>query len=125
MSRKLPFRKSVWIAVRGVCEATIAERNLRIQLIVAILVISLGAALGLTSVEWACIILTIGAVLAAEIMNTAIEAMVNLLEPKIREEARQAKDFAAGSVLVISLTAAFVGLIILGKALMRLLNESS
>ena len=81
--------------------------------------------MGLTSVEWACVILSMGLVLAAEIMNTAIEALVNLLEPQVREEARQAKDFAAGSVLVTSLTAALVGAVVLGKALIRLLNESS
>lgn len=125
MSRKLPFHKSFWIAVRGVCEATITERNLRIQLIIAIFVTSLGASMGLTSVEWACVILSMGLVLAAEIMNTAIEALVNLLEPQVREEARQAKDFAAGSVLVTSLTAALVGAVVLGKALIRLLYESS
>ncbi len=129
MTRKLiqmrsnsSFLKSVAIAIRGVVESCRNERNLKIQWAIATSVIIAGSLFHLSAIEWACITLCIGSVLTAETMNSAIESMVNLLSPEIREEARQAKDYAAGSVLLISITAVAVGAIIFGSHLFEWLR---
>lgn len=117
MRSKSSFLQSVATAARGAVEASRNERNLKIQWAIATCVIVAGFLFQLTAIEWACIALSIGGVLAAETMNSAIESMTDLLSPEIREEARQAKDFAAGSVLLISITAVTVGVIIFGSHL--------
>ncbi len=117
MRSKSSFLGSVVTAFRGTVEALRAERNLKIQWAIATCVIIAGSLFHLSAIEWACIALSIGGVLASETMNTAIESMIDLVSPEIREEARRAKDFAAGSVLLISLTAVAVGVIIFGSHL--------
>lgn len=73
--------------------------------------------LRLDLVHLAILILTIGAVLAGETINTTVEAIVDLLSPEFNERARVAKDVSAGAVLILSLTAVAVGLMILGPPL--------
>ncbi|MEW4488556.1 diacylglycerol kinase family protein [Thalassoglobus sp. JC818] len=111
------FLISLKIAIRSLFEAAATERNFRIQLAVAVAVIVAGMVLGLTTLEWIVISICIGGVLSAELINTAIESVVDLLQPDIDERARRAKDFAAGSVLVASIVAAIVGLLIFSRHL--------
>ena len=63
------------------------------------------------------LVLTIGAVLAGETINTTVESIVDLLSPDWHERAKIAKDVAAAGVLILSLTAVIVGLLILGPPL--------
>jgi diacylglycerol kinase len=93
------------------------QRNPRIHLLAAVCVIALAAWLKVSRGEWAMLMLCIGTVIAAETMNSAIEAMVDLLSPEIRPSAKAAKDAAAGAVLITALAAAVVGLLILGPPL--------
>ncbi|MGE3316213.1 MAG: diacylglycerol kinase family protein [Planctomycetaceae bacterium] len=93
------------------------QRNLRIHAAVTVAVIAFGFWLRLNARDWAVIALTIGAVLAAEIINTVVEALVDLLMPEWHERAKVAKDASAGAVLVISITAVLVGLCVLGPPL--------
>ncbi|TWT49978.1 Undecaprenol kinase [Thalassoglobus neptunius] len=111
------FLASLKIAIRSLFEAAATERNFRIQLAIAVAVIVAGLILGLTTIEWIVIAICIGGVLSAELINTAIESVVDLLQPEIDERARRAKDFAAGSVLVVSITAAVVGLLVFSRHL--------
>ncbi len=62
--------------------------------------------------EWVAIILCIGMVLATELINTAIERLVDLISPDRNPIAGQIKDIAAGAVLICAIAAAIVGLII-------------
>jgi len=102
----------VWYVVR-------TQRNARIHLAVALVVIALGLWLGLSYTQWAVIVLTIGLVLAAEAFNTVAEAAVDLATAERHPLAKIAKDVAAGAVLLMAITAVVVGLLILGPPLWR------
>lgn len=90
----------------GVSYAFCTQRNFRIHLMIGTLALSLGVFLQLSSVKMAVIGLTIGIVLAMELLNTAIEAIVDLtVQRTYHELAKVAKDCAAGAVFVVSLVA--------------------
>lgn len=88
------------------------EDNARIHAVVAFAVIVAGVWLGLSLTEWAVIMLTIGAVLAAEAVNTALENLCDRVSPGFDEHIRRAKDLAAGAVLLLAMAAVAVGLFI-------------
>jgi len=104
-------------AFSGVWHVLQTQRNARIHLSVALVVIALGLWLGLSHTEWAIIVLTIGLVLAAESFNTVAEATVDLATAEYHPLAKIAKDVAAGAVLLTAATAVIVGLLILGPPL--------
>ena len=104
-------------ACSGVWHVLRTQRNARIHLSVALVVIVLGLWLGLSRTEWAIIVLTIGLVLAAESFNTVAEAAVDLATAEYHPLAKIAKDVAAGAVLLMAITAVIVGLLILGPPL--------
>lgn len=90
----------------GVSYAFCTQRNFRIHLMIGALALSLGIFLHLSSVKMAVVGLTIGIVLAMELLNTAIEAIVDLtVQRNYHELAKIAKDCAAGAVFVVSLVA--------------------
>ena len=99
-------------AFKGVAQTIRDERSVRLQLLAAIGVVAFGAVVGLSAVEWALVALCCGSVLGAELLNTAIEHVVDLASPEWKELAGRAKDAAAGGVLVVSLAAAIVGLVV-------------
>lgn len=90
----------------------------------AALAVAVGISLDLPLRDWAVLTLTIGAVLTGELINTVVEALVDLASPEYHELAKVAKDVAAGAVLVMALTAISVGLLILGPPLWTLLMAS-
>jgi diacylglycerol kinase len=104
-------------AFSGVSHVLRTQRNARIHLLVALVVIVVGLWLGLNRTEWAIIALTIGSVLAAESLNTVAEAAVDLATSEYHPLAKIAKDVAAGAVLLMAMTAVVVGLLILGPPL--------
>ena len=85
-----------------------------------LLVIGAGFAFGITPGEWTAICLCIGLVVSAELFNTAIERLVDLVSPQRHPLAGQVKDIAAGAVLVCALAAIAVGLIIFVPYLTRI-----
>ncbi len=111
------FLTSFKYAFLGVWHVLRTQRNARIHLSVALVVIALGLWLGLSRTEWAIIVLTIGLVLAAESFNTVAEAAVDLATAEFHPLAKIAKDVAAGAVLLTAITAVIVGLLILGPPL--------
>lgn len=74
-------------------------------------------------VRWSILVLTVGGVLAAETINTTVEAIVDLLSPEWHAQAKVAKDVAAAGVLILSLTAIIIGLLILGPPLWDTLKK--
>jgi diacylglycerol kinase len=80
-------------------------------------VLLLGLWLHITRQEWAILILTIMAVWMAEFMNTALEAVVDMVMPDLHPLAKVAKDIAAAAVLVGAIGAVLIGLLILGPPL--------
>lgn len=111
-AKKPPLYKSFGYALEGIFTCIRNERNIKIHCTVAILVVIAGAVLGITPIEW-CICLTLfGLVIALELVNTAIESVVDLVTTERKPLAKIAKDTAAGAVLVAAIMAAIVGLII-------------
>ena len=97
------------------------QPNARIHLVLACLAIALGLLLRLAPAELAILALTIGFVLALEALNSAVEALVDLLQPEIHPLAAIAKDVAAGAVLLAALSAVAVALFLFLPRLWRLL----
>ena len=89
----------------GFAFALRTQRNMKIHVAAAVAAVAAGMALGIDGAAWACIALCIAAVFAAECLNTAVEAVVDLVSPEYAELARRAKDCAAGAVLVCALAA--------------------
>ncbi len=108
----------------GISYAFLTQRNFRIHVIVGALAIGLGIALGSSVVELAIIGLTIGLVLAMELINTAIESVVDLtVKQNYHDLAKIAKDCAAAAVLVAAIAAVLVaGCVLLPKAFIFLHN---
>jgi len=106
------FLKSFSYAFAGIWSGVRTQRNMKIHVAVALLVILLGAIVSLTRTEWLILIVVICAVLSLELVNTAIEAAVDLVGPEYQPLAKLAKDTAAGAVLIMAIGAAVIGLII-------------
>ncbi len=99
-------------AIRGIVETCRSERNFKIHLGCAALTVALGVWIRLPVSDWRWIVLCITLVFALELLNTAVEAMVNLLSPAYHPLAKKAKDAAAGAVLIGALFALIVGALI-------------
>lgn len=104
--------KSFRYAFNGVFLLLRYEHNAWIHTSVALCVIVAGNLIGLSSTEWLFIVVAIGTVLAAEAINSSIEALSDLVSPEYNEAIKRTKDLAAGAVLILSIAAAITGLII-------------
>ncbi|MDF1823225.1 MAG: diacylglycerol kinase family protein [Verrucomicrobiales bacterium] len=111
-------------ALRGIESVFKSERNFRIHLAVAVAVIVLGFVLKISSFEWLAIILCMGFVLVAEVLNTSIEYLADVAHPEMDPGVRRAKDAAAGGVLIASVAAASVGVIVYLPKLWEWLSKS-
>jgi len=107
-------------AGRGFYLLCLTQWNFRIHLIAGLGGICFACYFRLSAIEWLVLIAAIGLVLTAEALNTALERMVDLLEPGRHPVARDAKDLAAAGVLIASLSALIVGLILFGPRLLGL-----
>jgi undecaprenol kinase len=99
-------------AIQGILSAWKQEINLRVHALVAVLVILIGFLLSLSAIEWIVILLTIGGMLSLELLNTAVERVVDLVTIDYHPLAKQAKDTAAGAVLVYAIVSVIVGIVI-------------
>jgi diacylglycerol kinase len=99
-------------AFSGISYVFSTQRNAKIHALITILVILLGIFFKLPSIQWVAIVFSIGIVWGFECVNTAIEKLTDLASPEYHILAKVAKDCAAASVLVASITAAAIGLII-------------
>ena len=96
-------------AFNGIKQAIKTEKNLKFDLIVAVLIIIAGFLFKINYIEWIMCILSIGLVLSAEIMNTAIETVVDMFTREKNELAGKAKDISAGAVLIVAIVVAILG----------------
>ena len=109
------FFKGFRYAFAGIAHAIKGQLNIKIHLLVAALVTALGFYFRVTSTEWCVLILTITLVLSLELVNTAIENLVDLVSPNQHSLAGKIKDIAAGAVLIAAMSAAIIGIIIFYK----------
>jgi diacylglycerol kinase len=101
--------KSFQFAFNGFKTAFLKGRNFRIQIFLGITAVILGLIYKINTFEWLSLILITASVLILELINTAIESIVNIVSPEIRDEARIAKDVSAAGVLIASIAAIFIG----------------
>lgn len=104
--------KSFKYAIEGIIYAFKYEQNIIVHTLITILVIILGILLKISHYEWLICFILFGLVIATELINTSIEAIVDLICPKKDPVAKIAKDTASGAVLVFASVAAVAGLII-------------
>lgn len=88
------------------------ERNFRLHLLFALAACLLAAGLQFALQKWMILLLTIGLVMTAEALNSAIESLVDLIEPERHPLAGKAKDIAAGAVLIAALVSVMIGLLL-------------
>lgn len=111
------FIRSFGYAIEGFRTAVATERNIKVQLFVGVLAVVAGVVLRIDALSWVLVLFCIGLVLFAELVNTSIEAIVDLATQDLHPLAKRAKDIAAASVFTLSITAAVVGIIVFARAL--------
>jgi diacylglycerol kinase len=111
------FFQSFAFALQGIWSAFADQRNLKVQLAVAIVVVAAGFYVAITPFEWCIILLCIALVIGLELLNSAIESLVDLVTMERNPLAGKIKDIAAGAVLTVSIISLIIGVIIFRKYL--------
>lgn len=114
------FKKSFHFAWMGILYAMHSDQNVVIHFIVALIVILLSIMLGLSSFEMAIIGLTMIIVISTEMLNTAIEKVVDLIIQEHHTDAKIAKDVASGMVLITAIGAIIIGILIFLPHILKL-----
>lgn len=112
-----PFIQSFRFAANGIRLAVAGQRNMKIHIAAALGVTVGGIYYTISNTEWCLVLLAIGLVMTAELLNSSIESLVDLMEPRQHPLAGKAKDIAAGGVLVACVSAAGIGLLVFIKYL--------
>ena len=110
--KKDPLYKSFGYAFQGIFNTIRTERNIKIHCAAAILVTIFGIWLQISKTEWMICFILFGLILALELVNTAVEATVDLFTEERTPLAKKAKDAAAGAVLIVAIFAAVIGILI-------------
>ena len=111
------FIRSFGYAIEGFLTAVKTERNINVMLVAGVLTVIAGFVVGLDVPSWCIVAICCGLVIHGELCNTAIEAVVDLATDEFHPLAKRAKDIAAASVYVLSITAAIVGILVFARAL--------
>jgi diacylglycerol kinase len=112
MKTKHSLLKSFGFAFEGLKAEITKGRNFRIQIAAGLIATILGFILKLSPEEWLDLVIIITLVLVLELVNTSIEALVDLASPEIQEKAKLAKDVAAATVLVASVGSVAIGVLV-------------
>ena len=112
------FRKSFHFAMQGFRTAVATERNIKVMLAAGAFAVVCGIFLQLDLLSWAIVILCCAVVIMAELFNTAIETIVDLVSPEFHPLAGRAKDVAAAAVWFLSALVAVVGLLVFANAIL-------
>ena len=120
--KKNPLYKSFGYAFEGIFTCIRRERNMQIHCVATVLVVLAGIWLGLSTTEWCICLILFGLILGLELVNTAVEAVVDLASEDYHPLAKKAKDTAAGAVLIAAMAAAVIGVIIFGPKLLAVLG---
>ena len=107
------FIKSFGYAIEGIKSSLKNEQNIIVMFIAGIIAVILGFILKISSFEWLILLLLIGFILSLEMINTAIEATVNLHDGESKSKyGKIAKDSASAALLIISIFSIIIGIII-------------
>jgi len=99
-------------AFRGLFQMIRTERNFKIQLVLFLIVVSLGIILNITIGDWLILLLISAMVLSLEIVNSAIEKTCDLISTKPNNQIKLIKDISAAAVLLVSLFALIIGILL-------------
>ena len=99
-------------AFQGIFKALIEEPNFRVQVIILVISIMLGAHFNITNTEWALLILSMGLLLMAEVLNTVVEDTIDFFIKDFDEGVKVIKDLSAGFVLITAITALVILILI-------------
>ena len=116
------FIKAAKYSLEGILYFIKDGRNIKIQIVAAILVVIAAIILKVSAIEMAILGLTIFLVFAFEVMNTSIDKLANLYTMEYNLKVKVIKDTAAGAVSLVALGAVVVGVIIFGPKILALLN---
>ena len=119
---KNPLYKSFGYAFEGIFAGIRGERNMKIHCFAAVCVIVAGVLFHISVTEWCICLVLFGLILSLQLVNTAIEAVVDLVTEDKKPLAKLAKDTAAGAVLIAAVMAAMAGLLIFVPKLVSLLK---
>lgn len=122
-SNKQPLHKSFGYAFEGIFAVVKKERNMKIHCCMMILVLIAGIILQIPMWKWCVCFCLFGLVMALELVNTAVEAVVDLVTKEYKPLAKLAKDAAAGAVLIAAIMSIFAGLAMFVPEGMRFLQE--
>jgi diacylglycerol kinase len=108
------YLRSFGFALEGILETIRSERNFRTHIVVAAIAVAFGFYVGLSPLGWCVIVICIGAVMAAELFNTAIEKLGDGLADGRREHnVKLAKDASAGAVFLLAVASVVIGVLLL------------
>lgn len=110
--KKNPLHKSFGYAFEGIFDTVRCERNMQIHCFMTACVIIAGFLCRISRTEWLVCLVLFGLVTALELVNTSVEAVVDLVTEERKPLAKKAKDAAAGAVLAAAIFAAIIGLMI-------------
>ena len=99
-------------AFEGIKTLFTTESHAKIHALAFMAVLGLGYYCEVSAIEWAILLLTCGVVMAGEAFNTSLEALTDLVSPDYHHLAKKVKDVAAAAVLLLAITAVFIGFII-------------
>lgn len=102
-------------AFSGIISAIISERHMRVHIVAAAYVLWLSRFYDFTKSEYAILLIVIAMVIVSEMINTAVEEVVDLASPSYHEKAKKSKDVAAGAVLISAFCAVVIGVLFFGK----------
>ncbi len=117
------FGQSMMHALHGIKHVFAHERNARIHLLAAVLAFLLGVLLGVSDIELAAVFFAVILVFLAEIFNTAVERILDLVEPNQNPKVKLIKDMAAGGVLVAAAAATVIGVAVFAPYMIRMVWE--
>ena len=119
--KKNPLYKSFGYAFEGIFTGIKKERNMKIHCVAMLCVVAAGFVFRISVSEWCICLILFGMILSLELVNTALEAVVDLVTEERRPLAKLAKDTAAGAVLIAAIMAAGVGLLIFVPKVLELI----
>lgn len=122
MEKKDPLYRSFGYAFQGIFTCVRKERNMKIHCVAAVLVVIAGVILKISAIEWCICLALFGLVMALEHVNTAVEAVVDMVTEEYHPLAKVAKDTAAGAVLIAAMMAAIAGCIIFLPKIVQILQ---
>ncbi len=115
--------QSVKFAIRGIRLMLKSQHNAWVHAIASAIVLIVGGLFCLTPGQWCWIVLAIMAVWTAEALNTALELLADVASPEFHPLVGKAKDVAAGAVLISAIGSVFIGLLVLGPCVLKLIRS--